>query len=375
MSDLRILIDYIPAKLHEGKRWYVDYYVKTPVSNELKRKQIKLNRIKNLAERRRFAKRLVQKINIKLANGWNPLIEKDAGKSFFTLKQVSEIYLKDKRTLRPATKKTYVELQNRLLDWVKKVYKEDLYIINIDREFAIKYCDELWSQGISETSYNSYLRNCSSFFNWCIEHNYVKVNPFLTIKRKKEREKRREMNIPEADRIKIRDYWLKKNPRYLGIIYMAYHCLLRPKEISFIKRKHIDLEKQTITVEGFFAKNHKTRKATIPNVMMELITELVKDVKKDQYVFGSGYVGSNKKGNEGTIGRTWITMRKKLGISDKIQFYSLRDTGIIQKLKDGLDVYDVMNLADHSSIEITNGYIKKSREEGNLKAMETISEF
>jgi len=48
-----------------------------------------------------------------------------------------------------------------------------------------------------------------------------------------------------------------------------------------------------------------------------------------------------------------------------IQFYSLRDSGIIQLLKDGISPKEVMELADHSSLEVTNKYVKKARVEAS----------
>jgi hypothetical protein len=39
-------LDYIPAKITEGKEWYVSFYAFNPVKGRLERKKIKLNRIK-----------------------------------------------------------------------------------------------------------------------------------------------------------------------------------------------------------------------------------------------------------------------------------------------------------------------------------------
>ncbi|MDF1550435.1 MAG: hypothetical protein P1P88_21610, partial [Bacteroidales bacterium] len=45
--------------------------------------------------------------------------------------------------------------------------------------------------------------------------------------------------------------------------------------------------------------------------------------------------------------------------------YSLRDSGIIQMLRDGRSPKEVMEAADHSSIEVTNNYVKVARIESN----------
>ncbi len=91
MSELKTLIDYIPAQLHECKsRWYIDFHVYHPIGKRLYRQQLRINRMVSISERRRFAKRLVQKINLKLANGWNPFTEQKTPKSFYHISLVSK---------------------------------------------------------------------------------------------------------------------------------------------------------------------------------------------------------------------------------------------------------------------------------------------
>ena len=46
------------------------------------------------------------------------------------------------------------------------------------------------------------------------------------------------------------------------------------------------------------------------------------------------------------------------------QFYSLRDTGIIEMLANGISPNEVKEQADHSSIKITNEYLKHANPKG-----------
>ena len=75
-------ISYIPARLTEGKEWYVSYYVIYPPTGQMRRKRIKINRIKSATLRRKMARRLIVDINLKLDKGWNPFIEEAAPKGF-----------------------------------------------------------------------------------------------------------------------------------------------------------------------------------------------------------------------------------------------------------------------------------------------------
>lgn len=53
-------------------------------------------------------------------------------------------------------------------------------------------------------------------------------------------------------------------------------------------------------------------------------------------------------------------MREALGLPTTYQFYSLKDTGITEMLEAGVPAKLVKELADHSSLEMTEKYTHKS---------------
>jgi hypothetical protein len=74
-----LFIDYLHAELRISKsKWYVLYYVKNPQTGKLHRKEIRVNSTKCIAERKKFAKKLIFELNEKLYSGWNPFIEQEA---------------------------------------------------------------------------------------------------------------------------------------------------------------------------------------------------------------------------------------------------------------------------------------------------------
>jgi integrase len=57
-------------------------------------------------------------------------------------------------------------------------------------------------------------------------------------------------------------------------------------------------------------------------------------------------------------------MRKALGWPTSKQLYSLRDTGIIQLLRDGVDLLHVMQQAGHTDVATTNKYLRHAYPSG-----------
>ena len=377
--SLKEVVDFIPASIQETKNWEVIFYAKDPQTGDLRRKRMRVRKMKSITERRLYAKQIVMDVNRRLSQGWNPFTETDSVRSFHPIFKVFDSFLNDKRDLRPDTLRSYKSEIKFLKSFISKYYGNDIYAVSFDQRKAIEYIDNIWeTRKIEAVRYNNILAFCKLIFNWMIEKQYVKENPFSIIQKKKEAQKKRVMDIDPKDRKKIRDYLSKKNRAYYGIMMFAFHSLLRPKEISYIKIRDIDLKKKTVTVDGSIAKNGKTRYAPIPDVMVELVKELKDSVhipRKNWYLFSDNFRPGPRQRDPREIARYWSDLRSTLKLKKEVQFYSLRDSGIIQMLRDGRSPKEVMEAADHSSIEVTNNYVKVARKESNKDIINKSSAF
>ena len=108
ISEKNTHIKYIPATLCENKRWYISYSVINPADNKLKRITIKVNRVKKIIDRRRWAREIIHDINIKLSAGWNLLIEAECAKGYYKLIDVMDIFMITKqKELKPDSIRSY----------------------------------------------------------------------------------------------------------------------------------------------------------------------------------------------------------------------------------------------------------------------------
>ena len=377
---LNDVVEFIPASLHEKKDWLIEFYAKDPESGSLRRKRIRVRKLKSVSERRVFAKKMIYDINRKLNEGWSPFIESDSARKYAEIDGVLSSFLKDKRDLRHDTLRTYKSEIKFLRKFINEKYDPGMNVLSFDQYKAMEYMEYVWTtRQIGSVRYNNILAVCRVMFNWMIEKKYLKENPFTSIGKKKQGAKTRVMDIEKADRKKIREYLSKTNRPYYGIMMFAFHSLLRPKEISYIKIGDIDLKKQVVIVRGSVAKNHHTRYAPIPDVMIDLIKELIKEVyvpRKNWYLFSdSSFRPGPKRRDSREIARYWSDLRSTLRLKKEIQFYSLRDSGIIQMIRDGRSPKQVMEAADHSSIEITNKYVKVARKESDRDIINKSSAF
>lgn len=373
------LIHYLPAELHEGKIWYISYYVLHPETNILRRKRIKFNRINSIVERRKQAKRVCQQINIKLASGWNPFLEKEAPKAFYKLFDVIDTFMNEKkRESRDDTIRTYKSYTKIFKEWIKCNKSDDIYAGNFSRQDAVNVSNYLYmKRKLAERSFNGFLVYFNSLFNWMVRNMYIKDNPFKTIKRKKVKPKKRILLTAE-DRNKLKKYLNKNNyQEFYCMILLAYYGLIRPQEITYLKKEYLYLDKKIIVLPGSITKNGKDRVVSLPLFVINELDKLhLSEISKTMYIFSDNFKPGKKKINRRVISNFWArNIRPGAKLKKEIQFYSLRDTGIIEMLKNGISPNEVKDQADHSSIEITNEYLKHANPKGIDSIKNGIFEF
>lgn len=355
--------NYLPAVLKENKSgWLIEYYVEHPQTKRLTRKQIRLKRLvsrySTLREARLHISKIITSINIRLSGGWNPFFENEDARFYEKLNVVADLFLKEKtKELRENTMRSYRSFINILLSYVNK---ENPHLICslFNHSLAIRYMDYIYNdRNVSATTYNNHLKMGIAFFNWCKEKNYSKQNPFERIKKKTKVHKKR-IIIPKHVRQQITDYLIKTdNIEFLVICKLVYNSLIRPKEILLIKIEHINVKEKYIVVPAENAKNHKTRYCAINDDIISDLQKLnLKKYPKGYYLFGSYLRPSADPAHVKRAGKEWVKLRKALNLPAEMQLYSLRDTGIFDMLKAGIDDLSVMQHANHSSLDITSIY-------------------
>lgn len=372
-------LTYLPAQYFQSKISYVQYSVINPLTGKLVQKRIKLNKIKSVKERKKYARMLMIKINEKLAEGWNPFIEQEAPKSFCKLFDAMDIYVRvKKKELRADSLRTYISYLNQLKLFLNNKHNGGkLNVIDFNRNMAVNFLNHIYiDKNISERAYNNHRSFGKWLFNWLIENQYCKINPYDGIKNKKEREKTR-IPISSEYRDKIKNYLLKNNEHeFLAVCMLTYYTFLRPKEVCLLKPEMVDLESQLITLPAKITKNGKIRTVTIPDLLVKYLSKLnLRNIPINNYIFSTYFKPGKLLKDSRYVGKRWTRLRNEINLPKEIQFYSLKDTGIVQMLRDGISPELVRDQAGHSSLEITNKYVKQVNNVANNQIKAKSSEF
>jgi integrase len=373
-----ILQQFSPAKLTEGKEWFVSFYAFCPASNCMKRKKIKVNRIHPLSERRRFAKMLINNINQKLYHGWNPFIDPDAKKSYLKFSDAINHFWKiaEKRlaedTIREDTYRDYLSYPKNLQRWLNDTGRGDVFVYELDRKLMVQFLDYIYvDRNNSATTRNNYLSFLRTFAGFLVENEYIKTRFTDGISNLK-RSKKKRTRLEKEDMERLRNYLHINNPYFLLACEIQYYAFIRPKELSMLRIIDIDFVNATINIPGAVSKNRQSATVTLPTRLIDFMVHLKINLQEnDMYLFSDKFMPGKKFRMDKHFRDYWLKLRKELQFPDRYQFYSLKDTGITDMLHHVGDTVMVRDQARHSSISITNIYTQG----GLTRANETIKKL
>lgn len=375
--------DFRSCQLSEGKEWFVYFYVRSPRTEKLQRVRIKVNRIHNARERRKWARKMMQAIDQRLMMGWNPLLEEIAPKAGVGLYAAMEDYLTAKeKEMEPNSMRSYRSFIKNFKIWLEKHRFTDTSMVSsFTSEMADIFLSEI-EQDVTPKTYNNYVAFFKALFAWFVCKGYASDNPFESFKKKPKRliKKKRRLLTDEELR-HLFTYCAGTREEHLALCLMTYCCFIRPKELALLKCKDVDLENQRVHIRAEIAKNDNDSYRTIPSMAIKAFQHL--DLSHpDWFLFGQNpgtdnFSPSLKPVCSRKIATWWNAyVRPACGFGKDVQFYSLKDTGITNMLAEGVPINLVQQQADHYSVAMTAIYVgKKSDMPDELKNADILPEY
>ena len=356
---------YSDPQLVIGKETYVFFYAFDPVSGLRKRKKYMLGRCKTRKEVQRRAKDMIRNITRKLEGGWNPWVESSDALTYTTFSSVVEQYhdylykrLND-RSLREDTVVSYISYLNIFKEWIE-LKGVVVYMFQLDHLVISQFLDYVYiERNNSFVTRNNYLGWLRSFSTWLLERGYLQLDPcarFSNIRIKGYAKER--TVIPDSVMIQIREYLQRHNRHYLLACYLTHYLCIRPKELSRMRVGDINIGQCTITLMSDQTKNHDSVTITMPQKVARLMIDLdIFSAHGGDYLFSDGFRPGANPHSEKHFRDYWTKhLRKDLRFPAQYKYYSLKDTGITNMLRSGVDPISVRDQARHSSLAITNTY-------------------
>lgn len=231
------------------------------------------------------------------------------------------------------------------------------------------------------SSINVAVSRMKKLFDYILDEGYLDTNPFTKVSRLPERIK--EIHPLNDAEIKSIIEIARKHPfKHIGqrnvvILMIMLDCGLRVSEVTNLENKDV-LTNQLIVRNS---KNNKDRSVIISPILKK---ELIKYERIKNKRYGKIYDNdissplliSSKGGglNSKTIWQIMSEIKKIANIRNVVRFsgHTLRHTYASMQLRNGLDIYTLSLNLGHSSIQMTQNYVRTLKSEDFLaKSLET----
>lgn len=377
-TSLASVKSYSMPQLSTGKcYWYIHFNAFDPTIGQLRRKRIRISpKFDKVSDRRKYANDLLERITLELRQGWNPWINFTAPEQYATWQDVCDAYrnwiakCKGESLMRLKTWKGYTSFLDNFNAWNDSQHRPIFYAYQFDQKLLNRFVDWLWlDKGLSVRTRDNYVMWLHTFCKWLLGHSYVDTDPSASLQcigGKIKSNKNRTVIPPEAMQ-RLKDYCLNKNRYFLLACYILYYCFIRPNEMSYIQLCHISIEKGTIYVPDYSSKNGKGASVTLPDVVLKLMIELDIFSHPDNcYLFSKSLMPGSERHSSKQFTDFWSTyIRKALKFPPEWKFYSLKDTGITDLIRENTDLITVRNQARHHSLLMTDIYTPHDIEQAN----------
>ncbi len=260
------------------------------------------------------------------------------------------------------TKNTIIAYQKdltQLQDFLKKYFEDQkITVKNITRLYLRDFLRTLSSKGRSNRTLARKSTTIKSFFQFCLQNNYIIKDPALKLhipkfekklpKHFSEKEMEELLNIPDlSDKFGVRNR---------AILELIYSCGLRISEISKCKLNWIDLEDKIIRIIG---KGNKERLVPIGSKAKIAVRNYLKQRSLFESKFSKEYCFLSKSGRSLTpneireiLSRYLILVAKTKGYSP----HSIRHSFATHLLSHGADLRAVQEMLGHSNLSTTELY-------------------
>lgn len=359
---------FIPARICDGKELLIKYYAWHPSEQKLKKITKRFNHLRGKMNRTdilRYMRGIVNQINIELAQGKNPFVSAESPKAYTRLSDAIEMFLKIKnKELRRDGMRSYNSFCKTLLEWCTKKGINNTYVFLFKKSHALDYMNELTLRdNISNRTWNNYLSFNKGLWNWFIQNEYCKDNPFFTFEKKREKKKKRIL-IPQKTTDLIMQYCETHDRNMEIVIDLVRSAFIRPAELCLIQIKEINTKSKVIIIPGDKAKNHCDRFAYLPDWLCKKIeSRSYSKFPPNFYMFSKRLIPGESKIDTRALDKHWAKIRDNLSLEKEMQLYSYRDTGITYLEEKGVPRNVIQKLTDHHSEKMVGKYIHQPNSE------------
>ncbi|MCX2762311.1 tyrosine-type recombinase/integrase [Aquimarina muelleri] len=376
------------VKSKAAKGNYIMYYVWDVQKNDLVRRRLYIpKKYKSDAEQIAFAKDRIKEINRLLADGFhidrkktvksNSKTKNIRSKTIYSIREATATFIEIKKAKKLYKRGIgfYSNNLERFLKWLEEQGQDSLWIGELDYQLIQQYFMYLLiHRKNSPKTYNNTLGVLKTFYNECLKQEWVEgKNPFDKIDKQPEEYGSKNKPFSNEQIKDIKEYVLEHDPYLWKIICFIYYSFMRPSEIRRLKVRDIDLKKDLIWVSGKISKTKKRDVVPIVPGLKKIILEMnLEEYHPSDYLFGANQTPSTTKMGENYMGKHFKKVKDNFEFDEDHTLYAFKHTAVVNWYEKEKDIRKIQKMCRHSSMLMTERYLKSL---GLLDDKDAVSEL
>lgn len=227
----------------------------------------------------------------------------------------------------------------------------------LTKDVAINFLLWLKKAGKSDTTVHNYKLRLSAVYGRIKQRHANYINPFAEIDIVKRKPKSLQYFTP-AQMHRIKTHCEEHEPQLWLAIQIMYYCFIRPGEMRLLRHGDLHTDLGFIEVRDEISKNGKTEKVVIPDQLLPVLKQL--QGRPNDYLF-TAIRDIGRPIGENTFYERFKKVLKLLEIKGRYSFYSWKHTGAVNAVEAGINIKHLQLQLRHSSLEITDEYLKNMR--------------
>ncbi len=335
-----------PADRDLSKKWFVKYYDQQKKSYQ--KAYGKLAKLASLEERLAEAARIIAQLENSQALAANP---NSQDQLTLLVQQYYDFKCMGKKAKSVITYRSQVE---EFVRWYR-VEKGSQYELEVLGSMFLSY---LAKNGRSNTTINNYRSNLSSIFRQILKAKKLAVNPFEYTKKQKERRQTNEWFRTEQVE-QLREHFLETDPQVWLACRLQFYCFIRPcEEMRSIRIADIQVQERRIRIRAGIGKSAtRDEYVPVPDFLLQELEQYM-HYPAHFYLFGANGLPAIKRVSRDGMSRRHNAALRNLNYPKGFTFYSWKNTGAVQMLKNGISILHISRLMRHKSLDYTREYFK-----------------
>lgn len=369
------IVGWKTPSFHQASECYVSLSAFDPSLGRFHIKKFMLGHVKGKRNQQKYGEALIKRLTEKLMQGWNPWVEMTQPLEYSSFNDVCRKYedyllkLLKENNMREESVVSYISRIRILKKWKDAQNINLFYTYQFDSRLVGQFLDYVFiDRNNTIRTRNNYLAWLKTFSKYLLERGYISSDPTQGYSCVNRRGNLKNRDIIPDDMLAAIKEWLGEHHRhFLLACYILHYLFVRPHEMSYLKVGDFNIKKKTLMLHGTNTKNHNDALLTMPDHVLKLMIDLhIFDSPGNYYLFSDGFAPGPERRSEKCFRDYWHHhVRKNLKMSDRYKFYSLKDTGITNRLRANTDILSVRDQARHSSILITDIYTPKDIQNAN----------